>query len=133
MQTRREAATGKTWEQKQDEKAAGKEGEWGMIKVIERDLVLYACFDFFIQLFAQLPLVPAPPRSADGDGYSLLEIIGLRKIWREQTDENHGSPMSYERLINGNRYLADEDGSKQYVRHGIAFGGLNFDLRNFLL
>ena len=50
-QTRRDAAAGKTWEQKQDEKAAGKEGEWGMIKVIERQLLIYACFDFFIQLY----------------------------------------------------------------------------------
>ena len=80
MQTRREAATGKTWEQKQDEREQRAEGQWRMIKVIERYLIIYACFDFFIQMFAQLPLIP-PPAPHKGGGLSALEVIGLRKIW----------------------------------------------------
>jgi len=103
-----------------------------MIKVIEKYLIIYACFDFFIQIFAQLPLVPAPATVSAG-GVSALEVIGLRKIWLESTDADHGSPMSYERLINGNRYLTDESGEHIHVDHTMAFRGLNFELRNFLL
>jgi hypothetical protein len=56
-----------------------------MINVIQTYLMIYACFDFFLQIVAQLPVI---------DSHTDLEIIGFRKIW----DKN--GPLNYETLIN---------------------------------
>jgi hypothetical protein len=87
----------KTFEQKQDEKLQSKQGEWPMIKLIQKYIMAYAIFDFTFQIVCQMPTMKFTP---------FMEVIGLRKVWivRSQTG------LNYSNLIN---HLDNDESSYQ--------------------
>ena len=64
----------------------------------------YACFDFLMQIIAQLPII---------EYYDSLEVIGFRKIWKKNPDE----------IFTYKEFIQDEG----------SFDGLNINKRNFVL
>lgn len=98
----------KTPEQLEDEKENKNMAEWKMLKVIQSYLMIYAMFDFCLQITMQMPTFPENKS---------ISWIGFRKVWKAETADD----MSYENLMK-----VDEFGQPK-------FQGLTFDYLNFYL
>jgi hypothetical protein len=86
LKNKKKANSQKTFEEKRDEKAAKAQENWVMISVFEKQLMIFACLDFLLQIVAQLPVFTQT---------ALMTNIGFRKVWQEP----QSSPFTYSSYV----------------------------------